>query len=250
MHQREEHVAVALEREQAVDARLGQRLGPGRGGRQVAGETDVDAHGGDRSWEAVAVVYPVVIEGEGVVLREFVDDDLDGLLETLGDPDVVRHVSLRVLDEAGASRMLDRITARALAEPRGGYTLAIVARGEETPCGTISLTIDAPEHHRCEIGFAVAKRVWGRGLATEAVRLMIDFGFDHVGARRIWAVCTPDNPASAKVLARCGMRHEGTLRSDLLIDGVWSDSQMWAVLSPPGDPADPPGLLPRRDPAG
>ena len=184
------------------------------------------------------MVYPVVIEGERVVLREWVDDDLAAFLETMGDDEVLRHVPLAVVDEAGAARRLDQVLDRAVTEPRSTYNLAIVARGHDAPCGTISLILESPEHHRCEIGFALAKRVWGRGYATEAVGLMLHFGFDHMAARRIWAVCTPENPASAAVLARNGLRHEGTLRSDLLIDGRWRDSEMWAVLSPPGDPAD------------
>jgi ribosomal-protein-alanine N-acetyltransferase len=66
---------------------------------------------------------------------------------------------------------------------------------------------------------------------------MIDFAFERLGMNRVWAVCDPDNPASTRVLERCGMTCEGRLREDLLVHGLWRDSLLYARVASSG-PSD------------
>lgn len=188
----------------------------------------------------------VRIEGDGVVLRELTDDDLDLVGAVMGDPVVVEHLPIEPVDRAGAAAMLDEWIASTLVRPRRRYVLAldeVTAGGTPAAAaGIVTISVDSIEHRRCEIGFSLRRERWGRGLATAGARAAVDFAFDHLGAHRVWAVCAPENPASARVLAKVGMRHEGTLRHDLLVHGRWVDSQMWAVIAddrvrPDGDPA-------------
>jgi RimJ/RimL family protein N-acetyltransferase len=66
-----------------------------------------------------------------------------------------------------------------------------------------------------EIGYWIGAPWWGRGLATEAVGRLIRFGFDELGLDRLMAAHFADNPASGRVLAKCGFRYigEGMLHS-------------------------------------
>ncbi len=180
----------------------------------------------------------VTIVGQRVVLRELDDDDLDLVVDVMGDPRVVAHLPLEPVDRAGAAAMLDDWISSALVRPRRRYVFAIDEVDTASPpsrdpraVGIVTVSVDSIEHRRCEIGFSLRPDDWGRGLATAAAAAAVDFAFDQLGAHRVWAVCSPDNPASARVLARIGMRHEGTLRHDLLVHGRWTDSQMWAIVA-------------------
>jgi len=85
--------------------------------------------------------------------------------------------------------------------------------------------------HRCaELGFGIRRDLWGQGLATEAARLIVDFGFQALGLHRVTAGHHPDNRASARVLHRLGMTREGRLRESLLAYGRWRDSIIYSVL--------------------
>jgi RimJ/RimL family protein N-acetyltransferase len=77
--------------------------------------------------------------------------------------------------------------------------------------GTCGLRLELP-HARAEIGYWVGREYWGRGVATEAARRVVDLAFEHFGVWRVWATCAPQNPASRRVLEKVGMRHEGVLR--------------------------------------
>jgi RimJ/RimL family protein N-acetyltransferase len=82
-----------------------------------------------------------------------------------------------------------------------------------------------------EIWYLVSPERWGRGIATEATRRLLDVGFGELGLHRIWATCIPENPASAHVLEKLGMRKEGFLVKNLKIHGEWKSSYLYAMLS-------------------
>jgi hypothetical protein len=82
-----------------------------------------------------------------------------------------------------------------------------------------------------EIWYLVEPESWGKGFATEAVRYLLSFGFGELGLHRIWATCLPENPASARVLEKAGMRKEGFLVKNLKIHGAWKSSFLYAILA-------------------
>jgi RimJ/RimL family protein N-acetyltransferase len=65
---------------------------------------------------------------------------------------------------------------------------------------------------------------------TEAIRALIGFGFGELKLHRIRAECDPRNVGSWRVLEKVGMRREGHLRENFLLDGTWCDSYLYAIL--------------------
>ena len=96
--------------------------------------------------------------------------------------------------------------------------------------GGARLRIEA-DHARGELGFWIAKSCWGRGYATEAVRALIGYGFSVLGLHRIHAMHFSRNPASGRVMAKCGMVHEGRFRGHIKKWDVYEDVDIWAILS-------------------
>ena len=83
--------------------------------------------------------------------------------------------------------------------------------------------------HNATLGYYVDRGLNGRGLATEAVRLICGFAFDTAGLHRIQAGVMPRNAASARVLAKVGFRHEGLAKHYLFINRRWEDHDIYAL---------------------
>lgn len=79
-----------------------------------------------------------------------------------------------------------------------------------------------------EIGYWLGAEHWGRGVMTEAVRLVTEHGLGALGFERIFAVPFTHNTASVRVLEKCGYVHEGTLRRSGVKDGVVLDQHVYA----------------------
>ena len=71
---------------------------------------------------------------------------------------------------------------------------------------------------------------WGRGFATEAGREMVRFAFDDQSLHRVYAQAFSRNPASARVLQKIGMKHEGTLRHHMKKWDEYVDLECYGVL--------------------
>jgi RimJ/RimL family protein N-acetyltransferase len=115
---------------------------------------------------------------------------------------------------------------------------AVTLAGEGTLIGGVRLRID-PDHARGELGFWVAKHYWGRGYATEAVRAAIEYGLSVLGLHRVHAMHFSRNPASGRVMGKCGMVHEGRFRGHIRKWGVYEDVDLWGILR---DPVSQPGM--------
>jgi RimJ/RimL family protein N-acetyltransferase len=163
----------------------------------------------------IADVFPVLVEGERLTLREVEHGDLLAA-QALSD-----HVS------RGALGPLDWVTeamTAAESSPRTRYALAVDHEGEVV--GLVSLVVEGDEC-RGEIGYAVVPEHRRDGIATEAVGLLCRFAFDVVGLRRVFALTAVDNVASTAVLVRAGFVREGRLRSH---DGGDVDTYFFGLL--------------------
>lgn len=82
-----------------------------------------------------------------------------------------------------------------------------------------------------EIGYTLDPAYGGRGLATEAVRALLEIAFEQIGVRRVIALLFADNLPSRRLLERVGMRREQHTRQDSLHrSGEWLDGMMYALL--------------------
>lgn len=81
------------------------------------------------------------------------------------------------------------------------------------------------------VGYSIDERETGRGVATEAVRIITRFAFQTVSLHRVEAFVSPRNIGSVKVLENAEFVREGLLRQLLYINGVWEDHYMYAMLA-------------------
>lgn len=103
-------------------------------------------------------------------------------------------------------------------------------RDGDTLCGGVGLRIER-EHSRAELGYWIGLPHWGKGYATEAAKALVQYGFEILGLHRIFACHFARNSASARVLLKVGMRHEGRQRAHVVKWGEFIDLEMYGILS-------------------
>lgn len=88
------------------------------------------------------------------------------------------------------------------------------------------------ERFNAEIGYWLGEAVWGRGVATAALQAFVDWTFASTDLVRLEALVFEWNPASCRVLEKCGFVLEGRLRRAVFKDGQQLDGLLYARLAP------------------
>ncbi|OLQ57815.1 alanine acetyltransferase [Bacillus licheniformis] len=113
------------------------------------------------------------------------------------------------------------------------YHFGIFTASDDTLIGTVSLfQIIRGALQTAFIGYFLDKAHNGKGLMTEAVRLVVDYAFHELKLHRIEAGVMPRNLGSMRVLEKAGFHKEGIARKNVKINGVWEDHQVLAILNP------------------
>lgn len=110
---------------------------------------------------------------------------------------------------------------------------AIVADGDPAAlAGGMGITPASDVHAgTAEIGYWLGEPFWGRGIMTAALSVFTDFAFAEFRLRRLYAHVLEWNPASMRVLEKCGYVAEGRLRKSALKEGVVADEILYARIT-------------------
>ena len=142
--------------------------------------------------------------------QPFTLDDIDTLHHLWTDPDVRRYL----WDDQSISReTAEEVVRGSLAsfqEHRFGFWTLRLLENEAPISGFCGLRFfdDPPE---IEILYGVAPAHWGKGLATEAARAVLRYGFEELQLAKIWGGADAPNIASVRVLEKLGMTYEKTV---------------------------------------
>ncbi|QLY81538.1 GNAT family N-acetyltransferase [Clostridium intestinale] len=112
------------------------------------------------------------------------------------------------------------------------YQWAIVFKDKaDEPIGSISVVHMDDDVDMMHIGYCIGRKWWHQGVTSEAFKEVIRFLIEEVGAKRIESRHDSNNPNSGKVMLKCGLQYEGTLRnSDINNQGI-CNSVMYGLLA-------------------
>lgn len=150
----------------------------------------------------------LTIETQRLILRPWRDSDAKALFKYASDPEVgpragwpphkSEEESLQVIRNVFSEERMWAVELKETSEPIGcvGYL----------PSSHSNLSIDPDQ---CEVGYWIARPYWGQGICTEAMRQVVDYCFNVKGFTVLWGDYFPENPASGRVMEKCGFRDTG-----------------------------------------
>ena len=169
------------------------------------------------------------LETEDLLLRQPRMKDAKDIYAYASDGEVARYV----LWEPHTSPAETRASVRALIHrARNGWpsSWVIVLRRSGLVIGTIGFVWFSAENRSAEMGYSLSREYWNRGYATQALRAVTREAFRSLPLNRIEAQHDVRNPASGRVMEKCGFRREGILRSRVLNKGEYVDVALYSLL--------------------
>ncbi len=170
------------------------------------------------------------IETKRLLLRRFSMDDAEAMFRNWeSDPKVTEFLRWKAAVEVSEA---ERVISEWIQgyKKTDFYQWAIVLKEISEPIGSISVVGKNENLNIVHIGYCIGSKWWHQGITTEAFMAVIPFLFDEVGANRIESQHDPNNPNSGKVMQKCGLKYEGTLRqADWSNKGV-VDACMYSLL--------------------
>lgn len=167
---------------------------------------------------------------ERLTLREYSIDDWRDVLAYQSDPDYLRYYPWLDRSEASVKDFIQQFITTKGEDPRLMYQLAITINGNHRVVGSAGIRLESPESTSGDIGIELSPEHWGKGLAAEAGRAILRFGFEDLSLHRVWARLIADNTRSVRLVERLGMLQEGRLRENEWFKGRWWDTLVYGML--------------------
>ncbi|MEN0053033.1 MAG: GNAT family protein [Mucilaginibacter sp.] len=169
------------------------------------------------------------LHGTGFILRGWLDGDEESLQKHADNPNVSTYLLDRFPYPYTMNDADKWVTYMRHQKKQTNFAIAI----DDHVCGgiAIDLTIDANSKWG-EIGYWLGEPYWGRGIVTEAVKLLTDYAFKNLDVIRIQAGVFGQNAASMRVLEKAGYIKEGIMRNAIIKHGKVIDKHMYAILKP------------------
>jgi RimJ/RimL family protein N-acetyltransferase len=172
------------------------------------------------------------IDGKRIYLRDHRASDLEAYHAWLSNPIVTRYLSWRVTTEEESLIRLSEGLQEIHKRPRLKYFLAVALKENDHIIGEAGFTIQSRNETGgiAEIGYFFLQEHWGKGYATEAAGLLIEYCFSQLGLHKVIATCDAENRASESVMKKCSMQREAHQRKHALLDGEWRDRLGYAIF--------------------
>lgn len=175
--------------------------------------------------------YPFpTLETERLVLRQISMNDLEDIYKLRTNVDAMRHIGKPINSSKNEIvEIIIKIENGIKENTAIGW--AITIKGNNTLLGTIGFHNIYFTHYRAEIGYMIMPEFWGKGIVTEAVSKVVDFGFSQLKLHSIEALISPENIGSSRVLLKNNFVKEAFFKENYFFDGKFLDTAVYSILN-------------------
>jgi RimJ/RimL family protein N-acetyltransferase len=170
------------------------------------------------------------LEGERIYLRGICLSDVTASYERwMNDPDVMAYLESRFYphSQGGLRDYVGNIL-----NDKSNVFLAIVLREGDRHIGNIKLGPIDWIHRFADVGISIGEKdCWGKGYATEAIRLMVHYAFTKLNLHKLTAGCYDANRGSEKCFQKAGFSIEGRRKSHYFCEGSYVDAILLGILN-------------------
>lgn len=169
------------------------------------------------------------LETERLLLRRVAESDYPEIMELRGNPETMKYIPRPLVTNKQEAldhfKMIDDKI-----EKNEGINWAITLKGNPKLIGIIGHYRIQPENYRCEIGYMILPEYNGKGIVTEAVKVVLEYGFDDLQMHSIEGVIDPENKASERVLQKNGFVKEAHFIENEFAQGKFWDTVIYSIL--------------------
>ena len=170
------------------------------------------------------------LESQRLVLRRITTADVNEIFALRSNADVMKYVPRPLCTNLDEAMALINMIEKKL-ETNEGINWAITLKGNDTLIGYIGHYHIKWEHFRSEIGYMLSPEFKGKGIVTEAIQLIVQYGFNEMSMHSLEAVIDPANIASAKVLEKNNFIREAHFKENEFYDGRFLDAVIYSLLT-------------------
>ncbi|SDZ57973.1 ribosomal-protein-alanine N-acetyltransferase [Evansella caseinilytica] len=170
-----------------------------------------------------------VFETEHLIFRSLTMADTPAIYSLYSDPLVIR------LDQSERMQTLKEAAALIQAAEQAKYDPRVLHWGVEWKAANKIVGTGGFKHwdriaRHAEIGGCVSREFMGRGLATEGLAALLEYGFTTMSLNKIYGLTNEKNIRALRIMKKFGFRQEGRLREHQLLDGCYSDVLLYSLL--------------------
>ena len=170
------------------------------------------------------------LETERLILRRFVIEDTAAMYKNwASDDDVTKYLIWQTHSSPEITDSILEEWVSSYADEKF-YQWAIVLKEIGEPIGSISVVHMNEDVSMVHVGYCIGKAWWNKGITSEALKAVMNFLFDTVEVNRVESRHDPRNINSGKVMKKCGMKYEGTLRSSDRNNQGICDASYYGIL--------------------
>lgn len=168
-------------------------------------------------------------ESSRLFFRNFLLSDAKDLFEIRSDDEVMRFMDIPKFESTmDAEKMINSISDDYTSQK--GISWAIVEKESNKFAGYFGFWRMIPKHCRAEIGYALNRNYWGKGIMAETLSAMMEYGFENIKLHSVEANVNPENINSIKLLEKTGFKKEAHFKENYLFNGKFLDSIIYSLL--------------------
>ena len=169
------------------------------------------------------------LETERLLLRRLVDTDVEEIFALRSNAETMQYIP-RPLAKSKEEALAHIVMIESKIVDNTGINWAITVKGNPKAIGIIGIYKIFPENHRAEIGYMISPETYGKGYTTEAIKVVLDYGFEQLDLHSMEAIIDPDNIASERVLQKNGFVKEAHILENGLWEGKYIDTVIYSLL--------------------
>lgn len=163
---------------------------------------------------------PPTLHTERLDLVKISPEHAEDMYEYSSDPDVTKYLTWSCHSSLKETERYIKLLQKKYAQ--GVFNdWGLIHRESGKFIGTCGFTSFDYEKNTAEIGYVISKDFWGQGLAAEAARCVMEFGFENFSLSGFCAKCMEGNDASMRVMQKVGMSFEGIYKNGMFIKGAY-----------------------------
>jgi len=169
------------------------------------------------------------LETERLLLRQITHDDAAAIHFLRSSDEVMQYIEIpRITSNEAAIAHIDRLDD--FRKKNEGINWAITLKNDPNLIGIILFKSISKDHHRAEVGYMLHPEYWRKGIIHEAMKAVLDYGFNSLQLHSIEAMVNPDNIASIGVLEKNNFVREAYFKENYYFEGKFLDTAVYSLL--------------------